>query len=172
MEKGRLENATDTEQTIFELKRRHERDKQIMTEDNSKLSAQVVILKESMNRFQNERSNLELEYEQLRCKQDALVQWESQLSEIIQWVSDEKDARAYLQALATKMTEELDFLKHTGVSNVVSGSDKNWRNRRSQKLDKMELLNLQSSLQSEIQAKQAINEDLSKTREALMAAQK
>lgn len=68
-----------------------------------------------MNRLQSERSNLESEYEQLRNKQDALSQWESQLSEIIQWVSDEKDARAYLQALATKMTEELEYLKHTGT---------------------------------------------------------
>ncbi|KAG5886020.1 hypothetical protein JTB14_023661 [Gonioctena quinquepunctata] len=129
-------------------------------------------LTESMNRLQTERSNLESEYEELRSKQEALGQWESQLSEIIQWVNDEKDARAYLQALATKMTEELEYLKHAGVSSVVSGSDKNWRNRRSQKLDKMELLNLQSSLQSEIQAKQAISEELSKTREALLAAQK
>lgn len=36
----------------------------------------------------------------------------------------------------------------------------------------MELLNLQSSLQSEIQAKQAINEELSSTRSELIAAQK
>lgn len=67
-----------------------------------------------MNRLQTERSNLETEYEQLRNKQEALGQWESQLSEIIQWVSDEKDARAYLQALATKMTDELEYLKHAG----------------------------------------------------------
>lgn len=51
-------------------------------------------------------------------------------------------------------------------------TDKNWRNRRSQKLDKMELLNLQSSLQSEIQAKAAISEELSRTRAELIAAQK
>lgn len=74
------------------------------------------------------------------------------------------------------MTEELEFLKHSGgVSTVGSGTtmaDKNWRNRRSQKLDKMELLNLQSSLQSEIQAKQAISEELTKTRSDLIAAQK
>jgi hypothetical protein len=55
---------------------------------------------------------------------------------------------------------------------IVVFQDKNWRNRRSQKLEKMELLNLQSSLQSEIQAKQAINEELSKTRSELIAAQK
>ncbi|XP_019870807.1 serine/threonine-protein kinase Genghis Khan isoform X2 [Aethina tumida] len=172
MEKSRQEAATETEQIVLELKRRHDREKQILLEDNNKLSSNVEFLSESMNRLQSERANLETEYEQLRNKQDALDQWESQLSEIIQWVSDEKDARAYLQALATKMTEELEYLKHTGVSNVVGGTDKNWRNRRSQKLEKMELLNLQSSLQSEIQAKQAISEDLSKTREALLAAQK
>jgi len=73
------------------------------------------------------------------------------------------------------MTEELEFLKHSGGVSVGSGTtmaDKNWRNRRSQKLDKMELLNLQSSLQSEIQAKQAISEELTKTRSDLIAAQK
>ncbi|XP_022905232.1 serine/threonine-protein kinase Genghis Khan isoform X2 [Onthophagus taurus] len=129
-------------------------------------------LSETMERLQNERRTIEAEYDQLRGKQETLGQWESQLSEIIQWVSDEKDARSYLQALATKMTEELEYLKHTGVSNAVGAGDKNWRNRRSQKLDKMELLNLQSSLQSEIQAKQAISEDLSKTRTELLAAQK
>ncbi|CAG9761231.1 unnamed protein product [Ceutorhynchus assimilis] len=164
-EKSKLEAIADTEQTIAELNRRHERDKQMLGEENKKLFSNVQFLTESMNRLQSERANLETEYEVLRTKQDALGQWESQLSEIIQWVSDEKDARAYLQALATKMTEELDYLKH-------AGPDKNWRNRRSQKLDKMELLNLQSSLQSEIQAKQAISEDLSKTREALLGAQK
>ena len=31
-------------------------------------------------------------------------------------MSDEKDARGYLQALATKMTEELENLKVMGVS--------------------------------------------------------
>ena len=78
-------------------------------------------------------------------------------------VSDEKDARGYLQALASKMTEELEYLKHSGTS----PSEKNWKNRRSQKLEKMELLNLQSNLQSEIHAKQAINEELSKVRAEL-----
>ncbi|XP_060520410.1 serine/threonine-protein kinase Genghis Khan isoform X2 [Cylas formicarius] len=171
-EKSKLEVIADTEQTFAELNRRHERDKQILADENKKLNETVDFLTESMTRLQTERANLESEYDTLRSKQDALGQWESQLSEIIQWVSDEKDARAYLQALATKMTEELEYLKHAGVSNAVGGPDKNWRNRRSQKLDKMELLNLQSSLQSEIQAKQAISEDLSKTREALLAAQK
>ena len=72
------------------------------------------------------------------------------------------------------MTEELEFLKNSSVPNqqIQTNVEQNWRNRRSQKLDKMELLNLQSSLQSEIQAKQAICEELSSTRTELIAAQK
>jgi len=37
-------------------------------------------------------------------------------------VSDEKDARSYLQALAAKMTDELDSLKMSGTPTPVSRS--------------------------------------------------
>ncbi|XP_018367594.1 PREDICTED: serine/threonine-protein kinase MRCK alpha isoform X1 [Trachymyrmex cornetzi] len=176
LDAARLENITDSEETINELNRRHERERIILVEENKKLVLELGALTDSVNRLQGERRQLEDEYEELRNKKEAIAQWEAQITEIIQWVSDEKDARGYLQALATKMTEELEFLKHSGgVGGVGSGTtmtDKNWRNRRSQKLDKMELLNLQSSLQSEIQAKQAISEELTKTRSDLIAAQK
>ncbi|CAK9804243.1 Serine/threonine-protein kinase Genghis Khan [Anthophora quadrimaculata] len=176
LDAARLENITDSEETINELNRRHEREKIMLVEENKKLMLELSTVTDSVNRIQGERRQLEEEYEELRNKKEAIAQWEAQITEIIQWVSDEKDARGYLQALATKMTEELEFLKHSGgVGGVGSGStmaDKNWRNRRSQKLDKMELLNLQSSLQSEIQAKQAISEELTKTRSDLIAAQK
>lgn len=82
------------------------------------------------------------------------------------------------------MTEELEYLKQAGSSpstpagngnaaGSVSGiqtPEKNWKNRRSQKLEKMELLNLQSNLQSEIHAKIAINEELSRVRSELEAS--
>ena len=74
------------------------------------------------------------------------------------------------QALASKMTEELEYLKHSGGANAAGSSataEKNWKNRRSQKLEKMELLNLQSNLQSEIHAKQEITEELSRVRSEL-----
>ena len=86
-------------------------------------------------------------------------------------VSDEKDARGYLQALASKMTEELENLKVMGVSGEDSGRQR-WRNRRSQRLDKMELLNLQSSLNSEIQAKTQISEELTKVKSQLAYIEK
>ena len=34
-------------------------------------------------------------------------------------MADEKEARGYLQALATKMTEELDYLKHGNEVMIV-----------------------------------------------------
>ncbi|KAJ8679289.1 hypothetical protein QAD02_015076 [Eretmocerus hayati] len=176
LDNARLENITDSEETINELSRRHEREKMMLVEENKKLLLELGSMTDSVNRIQAERRQLEDEYEELRNKKEAIAQWEAQITEIIQWVSDEKDARGYLQALATKMTEELEFLKHTGGAGGIGGgstiTDKNWRNRRSQKLDKMELLNLQSSLQSEIHAKQTISEELTKTRSDLIAAQK
>jgi len=111
--------------------------------------------RELMEKLSKERTQLEDELQELQDKKDSVAQWEAQISEIIQWVGDEKDARGYLQALATKMTEELEALKMTG-----GHVEKTWKNRRSQRLDKMELLNLQSSLQSEIQAKQSIQDEL------------
>ena len=37
-------------------------------------------------------------------------------------VGDEKDARGYLQALATKMTDELEGLKMSGIPSAVSNN--------------------------------------------------
>jgi serine/threonine-protein kinase MRCK len=63
---------------------------------------------------------MEEELSELRSKQAAVAQWEAQISEIIQWVSDEKDARGYLQALTSKMTEEMENLKTQGVGGTPS----------------------------------------------------
>ena len=55
-------------------------------------------------------------------------------------------------------------MKITGGLQGGTPPEKNWKNRRSQKLDKMALLELQNNLQSEIQAKQDISQELSKVR--------
>jgi serine/threonine-protein kinase MRCK len=165
----RNESHNDNEDIITDMRIRYEREKKMLLEDNRKLITELEMLSESNRHYQAERMQMESDYEELRVKRQAIAHWEHQISEIIQWVSDEKDARGYLQALASKMTEELEYLKHVGQQNPA---DKNWRNRRSQKMDKMELLNLQSSLQSEIQAKASISDELSRTRAELIASQK
>ncbi|XP_075987608.1 serine/threonine-protein kinase gek isoform X4 [Anticarsia gemmatalis] len=185
LESRRLEQLTDSE------------DKQMLINENRKLAKDLdavnTKLAENGRRWQAERRQMEIELEELRAKRDTMQHWETQVSDIadiIRWVADEKEARGYLQALATKMTEELEYLKHASASRsslVASsppsgpggsitvtdgrGGTGGWRNRRSQKLDKMEILTLQSSLHSEIQAKQAVGEELSRTRAELLASQ-
>jgi serine/threonine-protein kinase MRCK len=158
-----------------EMRNVYDREKMMLIDENKKLQMELERAAELNSRLSVDRRALEDEYAELRSKKEAIAMWESQINEIINWVSDEKDARGYLQALASKMTEELEYLKHSGgggagAAAVAAGGatpEKNWKNRRSQKLEKMELLNLQSNLQSEIHAKQAVNEELSKTRSEL-----
>ncbi len=63
-------------------------------------------------------------------------------------------------------------VKHIEPLFPVCVQEKTWKNRRSQRLDKMELLNLQSSLQSEIQAKQSIQDELRTSKARLVATEK
>ncbi|XP_072933847.1 serine/threonine-protein kinase Genghis Khan [Epargyreus clarus] len=175
LESRRLEQLTDGE------------DKQMLINENRKLAKDLDAMAENGRRWQAERRQLEAELDELRAKRDSMQHWEAQIADIIRWVADEKEARGYLQALATKMTEELDYLKHASggrgtapsspptsgaASGAAGGAPGGWRNRRSQKLDKMEILTLQSSLHSEIQAKQAVGEELSRTRAELLASQR
>ncbi|CAB4067562.1 CDC42BP [Lepeophtheirus salmonis] len=115
-EKSRLENLHETEESISEMKSLFEREKLMRMEENKKLQYELERSLEVNNQLQVSQS---------------ISQWESQISEIINWVSDEKDARGYLQALATKMTEELEYLKQSG--GISATPEKNWKNRRSQK---------------------------------------
>uniref|UniRef100_A0A2K5Z9B4 Serine/threonine-protein kinase MRCK beta n=1 Tax=Mandrillus leucophaeus TaxID=9568 RepID=A0A2K5Z9B4_MANLE len=107
---------------------------------------------------------LEDELQDLAAKKESVAHWEAQIAEIIQWVSDEKDARGYLQALASKMTEELEALRSSSLGSRTL--DPLWKVRRSQKLDMSARLELQSALEAEIRAKQLVQEELRKVKDA------
>ena len=168
VERSRNQELQESEDVVVEIRNLHEREKALLMEENQKLSAELERSLEISTRLQSDRRHLEEEYADLQGKKETVAQWENQISEIIQWVSDEKDARGYLQALAGKLTEEMEILKMPDNA----APEKNWKNRRSQKLDKMEILNLQANLQSEIQAKQEIGKELSKVRAELEASRK
>lgn len=53
------------------------------------------------------------ELRELRQNKELLTQWERQIADIIQWVTEEKDARAYLKSVAKKLAEDVDNLKTT-----------------------------------------------------------
>uniref|UniRef100_A0A8C4PNZ8 Serine/threonine-protein kinase MRCK alpha n=1 Tax=Equus asinus asinus TaxID=83772 RepID=A0A8C4PNZ8_EQUAS len=162
LEKNRRESQSEREEFENEFKQQYEREKVLLTEENKKLTSELDKLATLYENLSVHNQQLEEEVKDLADKRESVAHWEAQITEIIQWVSDEKDARGYLQALASKMTEELEALRNSSLG--TRATDMPWKMRRFAKLDMSARLELQSALDAEIRAKQAIQEELNKVK--------
>uniref|UniRef100_G3U2V7 CDC42 binding protein kinase alpha n=1 Tax=Loxodonta africana TaxID=9785 RepID=G3U2V7_LOXAF len=162
LEKTRRESQSEREEFENEFKQQYEREKVLLTEENKKLTSELDKLTALYENLSTHNRRLEEEVKDLAGKKESVAHWEAQITEIIQWVSDEKDARGYLQALASKMTEELESLRNASLG--TRATDMPWKMRRFAKLDMSARLELQSALDAEIRAKQAIQEELNKVK--------
>ncbi|XP_077024667.1 serine/threonine-protein kinase MRCK alpha isoform X4 [Tamandua tetradactyla] len=162
LEKTRRESQSEREEFENEFKQQYEREKVLLTEENKKLTSELDKLTTLYETLSMRNQQLEEEVKDLADKKESVAHWEAQITEIIQWVSDEKDARGYLQALASKMTEELEALRNSSLG--TRATDMPWKVRRFAKLDMSARLELQSALDAEIRAKQAIQEELNKVK--------
>ncbi|XP_023203973.1 serine/threonine-protein kinase MRCK beta isoform X2 [Xiphophorus maculatus] len=180
LDKANRNRQNEMEDIIAALKEKIEREKSMLTEENRKLTTENDRLCSFVETLTANNRQLEDDLHYLSSKKESVAHWEAQIAEIIQWVSDEKDARGYLQALATKMTEELETLRSSSLGArplllqfhpAVFGSsvplqDPLWKVRRSQKLDMSARLELQSALDAELKAKQMVQEELRKVKAA------
>ncbi|XP_051952294.1 serine/threonine-protein kinase MRCK beta isoform X4 [Xyrauchen texanus] len=164
LEKAKRERQTEMDESVSSLKEKYERERSLVSEENRKLTAETDRLCTFVDKLTAQNMQLEDELQDLASKKESVAHWEAQIAEIIQWVSDEKDARGYLQALASKMTEELESLRSSSLGSRTL--DPLWKVRRSQKLDMSARLELQSALEAEIRAKQLIQEELRKVKAA------
>uniref|UniRef100_A0A2K6LNR5 CDC42 binding protein kinase alpha n=1 Tax=Rhinopithecus bieti TaxID=61621 RepID=A0A2K6LNR5_RHIBE len=155
-------SQSEREEFESEFKQQYEREKVLLTEENKKLTSELDKLTTLYENLSIQNQQLEEEVKDLADKKESVAHWEAQITEIIQWVSDEKDARGYLQALASKMTEELEALRNSSLG--TRATDMPWKMRRFAKLDMSARLELQSALDAEIRAKQAIQEELNKVK--------
>uniref|UniRef100_A0A8D3BNN2 non-specific serine/threonine protein kinase n=1 Tax=Scophthalmus maximus TaxID=52904 RepID=A0A8D3BNN2_SCOMX len=162
LDKTRRESQCEREEFETEYKQKYERERILLTEENKKLSSELDKLTSMFEKLSSSNRQLEDEMRELADKKESVAHWEAQITEIIQWVSDEKDARGYLQALATKMTEELEGLRNTSLG--ARATDMPWKMRRFAKLDMSARLELQSALDAEIRAKQGIQEEMNKVK--------
>ncbi|XP_034382879.1 serine/threonine-protein kinase MRCK alpha isoform X1 [Cyclopterus lumpus] len=162
LDKTRRESQAEREEFETEYKQKYERERVLLTEENKKLSSELDKLTSMFEKVSGSNRQLEDEMRELADKKESVAHWEAQITEIIQWVSDEKDARGYLQALATKMTEELEGLRNTSLG--ARATDMPWKMRRFAKLDMSARLELQSALDAEIRAKQSIQDELNKVK--------
>ncbi|KAM4771797.1 serine/threonine-protein kinase MRCK alpha isoform 5-T5 [Rhinophrynus dorsalis] len=169
LEKTRRESQSEREEFEAEFKQKFDRERVLLTEENKKLSNELDKLTAMFERLSVNNRQLEEEMRDLADKKESVAHWEAQITEIIQWVSDEKDARGYLQALASKMTEELETLRNSSLG--ARATDMPWKMRRLAKLDMSARLELQSALDAEIRAKQAIQEELNKAKAAIIATE-
>uniref|UniRef100_A0A3B1KJ88 non-specific serine/threonine protein kinase n=1 Tax=Astyanax mexicanus TaxID=7994 RepID=A0A3B1KJ88_ASTMX len=164
LEKAKRERQTEMDEAVGTLKDKYERERNLLTEENRKLTSETDRLCTFVDKLTAQNRQLEDELQDLASKKESVAHWEAQIAEIIQWVSDEKDARGYLQALASKMTEELESLRSSSLGS--RHLDPLWKVRRSQKLDMSARLELQSALDAEIRAKQLVQEELRKVKAA------
>ncbi|XP_042301869.1 serine/threonine-protein kinase MRCK alpha [Sceloporus undulatus] len=169
LEKTRRESQSEREEFETEFRQKYEREKILLTEENKKLSIELDKLTAMYERLSMSNRQLEEEMRDLADKKESVAHWEAQITEIIQWVSDEKDARGYLQALASKMTEELEALRNSSLG--ARATDMPWKMRRFAKLDMSARLELQSALDAEIRAKQTIQEELNKVKASNIATE-
>uniref|UniRef100_A0A2K6PXW7 Serine/threonine-protein kinase MRCK beta n=2 Tax=Rhinopithecus roxellana TaxID=61622 RepID=A0A2K6PXW7_RHIRO len=164
LEKSRRERHNEMEEAVGTIKDKYERERAMLFDENKKLTAENEKLCSFVDKLTAQNRQLEDELQDLAAKKESVAHWEAQIAEIIQWVSDEKDARGYLQALASKMTEELEALRSSSLGSRTL--DPLWKVRRSQKLDMSARLELQSALEAEIRAKQLVQEELRKVKDA------
>uniref|UniRef100_A0A8C1YJZ3 non-specific serine/threonine protein kinase n=1 Tax=Cyprinus carpio TaxID=7962 RepID=A0A8C1YJZ3_CYPCA len=167
LEKTRQESQSDREEFETDYKQKYERERVLLSEENKKLSSELDKMMSSFEKLSCNHKQLDEEMRELADKKESVAHWEAQITEIIQWVSDEKDARGYLQALATKMTEELEGLRNASLG--ARATDMPWKVRRLAKLDMSARLELQSALDAEIRAKQTIQDELNKVKASHMA---
>lgn len=66
LDTSRLESLTDSEETLAELRKRHEREMKMVSDDNRKLLADLEVLSENNRRMQTERMQMDSDYEELR----------------------------------------------------------------------------------------------------------
>ena len=107
LERSKLDELQESEDVVSELRNLHEREKNLLMEENQKLSAELERSLEISTRLQADRRHIEDEYADLQGKKETVAQWEQQIAEIIQWVSDEKDARGYLQVIIVNLLQSV-----------------------------------------------------------------
>ena len=145
-----------------------------LTTDNEKLVGMS-------SKLQQDKRQLEDELILYNEKKEAITKCEQQMNEILQMVNEERLVRDNLKHLASKLIQEVDTLRSqciyatpttintsnsmNNTSNLLAnGSGESntntWRNRCSERRDRINVQNLQVALEKEIQVKEElINEN-------------
>ncbi|KAF3822221.1 hypothetical protein GH733_007595 [Mirounga leonina] len=131
-----------------------------LQEENRRLSLEQERLVEELEREQQSKQQLEGE------RRETESNWEAQIADILSWVNDEKSSRGYLQALATKMAEELELELQSALEAEIRA-----KQSLQERLTQMQEAQLQaeSRLQEAEKQNQGLQQELAALREGLVA---
>ncbi|XP_069036705.1 serine/threonine-protein kinase MRCK alpha-like isoform X2 [Lepisosteus oculatus] len=168
LETARARSLQDQE-ALAELRGAAEREKSLLREEGRRLGAELEQLTEEVMRLRAANRQQEEELKTLSGRSQSVSHWEDQITDILQWVNDEKESRTYLQALTTRLTEEMEGLKAS--DRATARQDSQWKARRLLKTEASARLELQSALEAELRAKQSLQQELSTLKAASLSTE-
>ncbi len=89
----RNRSVMEVDKGIQEKTEKFEREKQQLLEQNKQLRLELEQVKSDRDRMESLHKEQDSELAELRQNKELLSQWEKQIADIIQWVTEEKDAR-------------------------------------------------------------------------------
>ena len=146
------------------------------------LNGEIEQLKELVSKLRQEKKTLEDEVSLFHESKQAMSKYDWQMNEILQMVNEEKVVRGHLRSLASKLIEEVDSLRSQtaavaasssggsasiivanggGASSATNGgaATNGWKNRCSEKRDRITAQNMQIALEKEFLAKEQLLEE-------------
>uniref|UniRef100_A0A1X7VNS0 non-specific serine/threonine protein kinase n=1 Tax=Amphimedon queenslandica TaxID=400682 RepID=A0A1X7VNS0_AMPQE len=144
---------------------KYEKDKIQLSEEKRELSLQVESLTTKLEESKKIQQQQEEDLKDIKNQKELLSQWEHQIAEIVQLVSDEKNARSYLQTVAKGLVEDVESLRASSSS--IGKQKEVWVERRTLRRDKLERVEMQQNFENELRAKQRVEEELTHIRTQL-----
>ena len=138
--------------------------------ESSRQIDEIEKLNASLAKLHAEKKALEDEVALFNESKQAMSKYDWQMNEILQMVNEEKVVRGHLRSLASKLIEEVDTLRsqtangvgQLALANAASINGTNtagWKNRCSEKRDRINVQNMQLALDKEFAAKEALIEE-------------
>ena len=93
LSRNRNQSVLEINQGLQEATEKFEKEKLTLMEQNKRLRAELDKINSEKEVLVSSRQDQEAELRELRQNKELLTQWERQIADIIQWVTEEKDAR-------------------------------------------------------------------------------
>ena len=183
------------QERLDELAKSKEAEMSLVEEKMAKMAEEIEGLNAAVSKLQAEKRSLEEEVNLFNESKQAMSKYDWQMNEILQMVNEEKVVRGHLRTLASKLIEEVDTLRsqtalsassslhpipssnHLASSSAsasaaaAGGNAAAWKNRCSEKRDRINVTTMQISLDKEVQAKVQLVEENNSLKQEIEAKQ-